>query len=209
MELDNIQDNYISSIQHEFVNETNVEPQECTWFDYCKRVTLTALPFIALNKTLSFPVSLVQHAIRAYKNITDLFENSGEIAPALLETAISIISITGTIFFHPLGTVISKGYQTSVELYLFVKHVQEEKVEKAIENVVNILNNILYFILLAYRVCELIVASLVTQILLKAYQAKKEFVKDHYIESAGKLLMAAVRSHMFMDRVTEKCADIS
>lgn len=211
MDLEIKTNNSIEIINSEKIVSNVKEPEEYPWLDYCKRVTLVALPFLALHKPLNLPVSLVQGGIRTYSSSLELFEgfeheDITEISSALLSVIVSIISIAGTIFAHPLGSVISRGYHTGLECYRLIKNVHEEKFEKALENVANIINNTLYFTLLLYQICELVIVSLITQILLKIYKSKKEFCKDHYIEFVGHLLMAGVRSTRFIDQVNVKCA---
>src|SRR6267154_232523 len=83
--------------------------KECSsWAHTAQRVAFTALPFFSLYKPLSFPLSLLMGGLRAYTSITQLMESikkgdTKDISLAMVQTAVSVIALAGTIFAHPLG----------------------------------------------------------------------------------------------------------
>jgi len=107
---------YHREYKNDIPNVKSEESQDSSLADQCKRVALVALPFISLYKPLSFPLSLAMGGLRTVTCVQQLLEsiksgNSKEIPYAMLQTAIAVIALTGTIFAHPLGMLISTGYE--------------------------------------------------------------------------------------------------
>lgn len=178
-----------------------------TVFDQCKRVSLVALPFIGLYQPFSRPLSIVSDGLRSITYLSFLAEGtlSGEktqILSGALNTAISVASIAGTLFAHPLGMLISTGQDIAIESIAFACHMYTGEYTQAAENTANILNNVLYLSLFVSGGLELSIAALAVQTMLGLYYAKAELQKGHYIEGSGHLLMAMIRGHQMLGQLS-------
>ena len=182
------------------------ESQENSWVDQCKRVALVALPFFSLYKPLSFPLSLAMGGLRTFTCVSQLLAsiksgNSEEIPYAMLQTAIAVIALAGTIFAHPLGMLISTAHDLIIETVHLIENLRKGEYQKAMENCFCIINNALYLALFLHGGLELTIASLAIQILIGLYYSQNEFRKGHYIEGVGHLLMSMVRGNQLAGQV--------
>ena len=164
-----------------------------------QRVGMVALPFISLYKPLSFPLSLAMGGLRVITCLSQLLATMqhGEargIAYQALQTAIAVIALTGTIFAHPLGMLITTTHDMLIELYHLLNNLREGKYEQAVLNCANIMNNSLYLGLFLHGGLELGIASLTVQMLIGFYHSYDECKKGKSLEGVGHLLMGLIRS---------------
>jgi hypothetical protein len=197
---------YHREYKNDIPNVKSEESQEHSLADQCKRVAFVALPFISLYKPLSFPISLAMGGLRTVTCVQQLIEsiksgNSKEIPYAMLQTAIAVIALAGTIFAHPLGMLISTGHDLIIEVAHLIEHLKKGEYQKAIEDCLGIINNALYLALFLHGGLEIGIASLVMQILIGLYHSQAEFRKGHYIEGVGHLLMSMTRGNQLAGQV--------
>ncbi len=171
-----------------------------SWVHTAQRVGMTALPFLSLYKPLNFPISLGMGALRTYTCGSQLFAciksgNTSEIPYQLLQTAIAVIALAGTIFAHPVGMFISTGYDLIMDVARLINHLQKGEYQQAMECCFSIISNALYLSLFLHGGVELAIASLAVQILLGLYHSRAEFLKGNYIEAVGHVGMALVRGN--------------
>ncbi|HSX04690.1 MAG TPA: endonuclease/exonuclease/phosphatase family protein [Rhabdochlamydiaceae bacterium] len=194
-----------SYFHHEYSNdfpELKEDQAPKTWLDNAQRLGLVALPFIALYKPLSLPLSIATGGLRVFScgsQLTVIIRqgDAQEVASQLLQTAIAVIALAGTIFAHPLGMLITTTHDILIELYHLLDNLKQGEYEKAVLNCANIVNNVLYFALFVNGGIEIAAASLAMQVIIGAYHAREEFNKgqDHYLEAAGHLLMTIIRAN--------------
>lgn len=188
----------------EYANDVRNQPPEQS--NLCQRVALVALPFLSLHKSLSFPISLAMGSLRSFTCITQLMTviksgKSSEIPYHLLQTAISITALTGTIFAHPLGMLITTTHDLITEITHLLHQLEKGDSEKAFQSCANILNNALYLAMFLNGGLEIAIASLAMQIILGLNQSKGEFDKGNYLEALGHVLMAGVRGNQMYGQV--------
>lgn len=196
-----------SYYHREYNNDLHQEIGENQWIATGKRVACVALPFISLYKPLSFPFSVGMGAFRVYTSVSQLVatiqtsDNAKEIALEVLQTAISVIALVGTIFAHPIGMLITTGQDLILETIALVQHLQNGDLRKVFESCISIINNALYLMLFLNGGLELAIASLAVQILTGLYHSISEFREGKYLEAGGHLLMAVVRSHQVVEKI--------
>jgi hypothetical protein len=164
-----------------------------------QRVTFAALPFIGLCKSLSMPLSLGMGSLRVISNLSTLYSlsqqgNTENLPYQLLQTAIAITALAGTILAHPIGMFITTGHDIIIEITNLAGCLQNGEYFKAAESSANILNNVLYLSMCLTGGLELSIASLAMQILIGLYHSQEEFKKGKWIEGSSHLLMAGIRS---------------
>jgi hypothetical protein len=176
--------------------------------DQAKRVALVALPFLSLSQPLQFPIALGMGGLRAYNNVTNVFEciknnNLNDGGYYLLQTLISTASVAGTLIAHPLGMVLTTANDLLIEIVHLSKHIQAQDYEKAFESCAKIVNNALYLAFLLDGGIKLTIASLAAQITLCLYEGRKEWNAGHWLEAAGQMGMALARSVKLQSHLTK------
>ncbi|MBY0529615.1 MAG: hypothetical protein K2P51_05430 [Rhabdochlamydiaceae bacterium] len=195
-----------SYYHREYKNDIK-EPKEkaSSWLNQSQRVAKAALPFVSLYQPLSRPLSLALGSLRTYSSITELMSeiskgNVKEVPYHLLQTTISVLSLAGTLFAHPLGMMLTTGHDLVVELISLHAHLQAKDYTKALESCANILNNSLYLALFLHGGLELTIASFAMQIVLGLYHSRTEFKNGNYLEGTAHLLMAMIRGHQMANQ---------
>lgn len=193
----------------EYKNDVPKKNEKCSedsWATYSKRVALVALPYLSLYKPVSFPLSLAMGGMRVYTSFAQLIESikmgdAKNISYAWLQTVISVISLVGTIFAHPLGMLISTAHDLVIEMAELIHHLQSGDWKKAMESCFSILNNALYLSLFLHGGLELYIASFMVQILLGLYHAQNDLRSGNWLEAAGHFGMAMVRCNQLHSQV--------
>lgn len=171
-----------------------------------KEIALASLPFLTLYKPLSYPVALGTGGLRvgiAAIQLADAIKqgNQSEILAAFLQTTVSVISLAGTIFAHPLGVLISTGYDLINEVKNLAKHLQEGNHKEALQSCLKIVGHALYFAVFAYGGPELMIGFFAVQILTGLMEAHQEFAQGHYFAGIGHALMSILRGGQLAGQV--------
>ena len=171
--------------------------QSFSWNQGC-RVARVALPYITLYPPLSKPISILLGAIRSIHSLADVVVafkagDSRAISHAVLESAIAVISVAGSIFAHPVGMIITTGHDITIAIAKLISAIQQGNHSAMTEALVQILNNSVYLALLCTGSIELLIASTVLQAAHAAYQSRIQFKEGMYLEAVGNLGMALVR----------------
>jgi hypothetical protein len=169
-----------------------------TWVNTTKRMSLTALPFLSLYKPLAFPLSIVMGGLRTVTSTSQLMDSikTGKVQDigfAMLHTSVSMATLAGTVFAHPLGMFVSTAQDLVLESTQLVHHLNSGDHKKAMESCLSIINSALYLALFSHGGLEIAIASLAMQILVGLNQSYAEFSNGRYIEGTGCLLMSMVR----------------
>ncbi len=182
----------------EYGNDVKIGPSDDTWAHTAQRLGLVALPFISLYKPLSFPLSLGLGGLRTWTAIAELQESLylqdlSRSSYALLQTAVAITGLAGTIFAHPLGMLITTGQDLSIEAAHLVEHLEAGEYKSALEDTLGVANNALYLALFLHGGLEWGIASLAMQTLIALYYSYHEFEQGHHLEASAHLTMAFIR----------------
>lgn len=183
-------------------------PPETFSLQTVQRVAFATLPFFSLYKPFSFPLALGMGGIRVWQSFDNLlgaFQKQDaadkDKLHALIDASISIISLAGTIFAHPLGMCITTAYELIVEITICKELLAKEDLAGASESFMKILNHSLYLACIGFGGLELSIASISVQLLLSVYSARTEFLKGHYIEATSHLLMSLVKGNQLRGQI--------
>lgn len=190
----------------EYENDIGKPAEDNSWLGTCQRVGTATLPFLSLHKPLSSPLSLAMGGLRTWTCLTHFVAslekgNTNEIGYALLQTAIAITALAGTIFAHPIGMLITTGHDLIIELSQLVQNLYAGEHRKVLENCLSIANNALYLVLFLDGGLEFAIASLAIQILVGLYHSFSELQKGNYLEGTGHVLMAMIRGNQLAGQV--------
>lgn len=182
------------------------EHSKNTLIQQCSRVVIVALPYVSLCRPIGAPLSFVLGTFRACTSIAQAINSlgKGDIKNAsygLLRTTISAAAVAGTIFAHPVGMLLSTTNDLLIETCQLIHHLQNKNQKEALNSCLNLFNNALYLSLFMYGGLELSILSLAGQILLGLYHARNEYLSGHWLEAAGHIGMALVRSNQLLSQV--------
>ena len=179
-----------------------ISPLNETLLSYALRITKTALPVICLYNPAGFVVSI---AIDTTRVVTCLgvsysaFQKKGytEATRSLLFASASIMSLAATVFCHPLGLILTTGFEIGKDIYDIVYYLQKKNYRKALEKSCHLLNNSIYLATLCTNTYyELLILSLVLQLTLHAYSCYKKYRKGNKnIELTGKLILTFAKGY--------------
>jgi hypothetical protein len=163
-----------------------------------KEIASASLPFLALYKPFSYPIALGTGALRvgvsSFQLINAIREgNHQKIFSETVGTTVAVISLAGTFFAHPLGMLISTGYDLILEFQSLIQNLRESKHEQALQNCLKILGHSLYFAALLVGGPEITICFFAVQIIIGGLEARNDFAEGKYIAGIGHALMAIVR----------------
>lgn len=190
----------------QYENDVTKPEKPKTPFDQCKRVALVALPFIGLCKPFAKPLSLAMDGLRGISSLSSLVTgsqkgDSGQIASATINTAISAAAIAGTIFASPLGMLITTGHDLVLNSTHLVHALSKKDYKKAGEMGAQMVASSLYMGMFFTASLELSILASSAQILIGLYRSKDDFDKGNYLEAGGHALMAAIRTHQISPQI--------
>jgi ankyrin repeat protein len=182
------------------------EHSKNTLIQQFSRVALVALPYVSLYRSVGVPLSCMLGAFRTCTSIAQTINSLGDgdiknASYGLVQTTISAVAVAGTIFAHPAGMLISTTHDLLIETCQLIHHLQNKNQKEALNSCLNLFNNALYLSLFMYGGLELSILSLAGQILLGMYHAQNEYRSGHWLEAAGHVGMAAVRSNQLLVQV--------
>ncbi|MDP1607822.1 MAG: hypothetical protein Q8L98_00735 [Chlamydiales bacterium] len=190
------------------VKELKTWADQTNW-ERAERVYKVALPFIMMNKTLRFPLSLglktLSTASDMHLLITCLQDESDnqKVAYQTMQTTISIISLAGTIFSHPAGMLVTTGRDLIKNASQAKLQTEKKEYKEALESCARSLSNLLLIALFFHGGLPLSIALLNVQILLTMYNFQKEFDNERDLEAAGHLGMIAIRGQQIYEKLLQ------
>lgn len=166
---------------------------------YAKRITLTALPFIALYRPAGWILSLSMDSLRGIVSFSETATalhqaDAITMMRSVLKTGLAVAALAATILMHPVGLLVTTGsdlftysFQSGTALY-------HGDYSSFLEHAGNLANSGVYFAMLTTNSLALIILSLSIQLGVEGYKTLKELKNEHYIELTGHLLMACLRA---------------
>ena len=198
----------VTAVSHNQIapNTQNTSTQDNRPWEIGKEIALTALPFLTLYKPLSFPVALGMGTLRTGISVFQLAEAIKEGDPKTIlsesfKTTVAVISLAGTIFAHPVGLLISTGYDLIVELNALRQHLVDGNHKEALQSCLKILSHCLYLAVFLYGGPQLTIAFFALQILTGLLESHHEFSQGHYIAAIGHVLMSMMRGGQLVGQV--------
>ncbi|MBM3192300.1 MAG: hypothetical protein FJZ63_06605 [Chlamydiae bacterium] len=165
-----------------------------------KRAALVALPFLSLYKPLSLPLSLGMGSTRVYTLFCQLLQdipskNFKTISFDVLQTTLATAALASTIFYHPLGVLITTSQDIVIELNHLRHTLLQRDWEGSFLSLTKVMSHSLYLALVCRGGLELAILSLTLQATTLLLSSREEFKQGHLLEACGNLLMAATRMH--------------
>lgn len=159
------------------------------------RVAKVALPFVALYRPFGSTLACGLSVARTVTTLRECFaaEDFQKLSWALFNTCLAVGSVAGTIFFHPLGMLITTLNDIGINIYHVYSAVSQGEMYKAGKQTMRIANNTFYLSVLILGSIELQLASLVLQVLVEGSESYEEFNKGNILEMIGHLGMCMVR----------------
>ncbi|MDN3507983.1 MAG: hypothetical protein P0S94_03570, partial [Simkaniaceae bacterium] len=163
-----------------------------------KRVSLVALPFIALYRPVGQVMSIGMGGMRAITHLSGALqgEKDGDWQAFTLNlghTTLAVISIAATCFNFTIGLFITTSFDLLHATYLCGLYLSEGKYEKAIEEGLQAVASGFYLGFMAVGSLELIMISTLTHAAISLYQAKGDIHEGRYLEAGGKIAMGMIR----------------
>lgn len=197
--------NYLNYLNHSiFVPETysrryeNDLGEQVALSDLMKRVTLSALPFIALYRPAGFALSVGMGSCRVVSHLSSALSNQqsgqwSQVSYQLLLSGVAVAAVASTLFSLGVGLFVTTLIDTSQALLHAIDHAWAGDYDKALEELLQTLSSGLYLAFMATGALEVILLSTLMQGLISLYQAHQEIQNGHYIEAGAKVLLAGVR----------------
>lgn len=189
----------------EYKNDLPQEESGNYYLDQCKRITSVALPFLSLYKPFGFTLSLTLGGLRSFASFSHLLSEiqygslKGSIY-TLIQAALSIIALAGTILAHPLGMLITTVHDCAIDSFSIGQNLYNGDFINALGSSANLINNTLYLTLFFYGGLEIAVASVAMQILIGLSHSASEYQKGNYLEAGGHILMGMIRANQLIDQ---------
>lgn len=180
----------------QYANDIDAEKKE----DLTKRITLVALPFLSLYKPLSFPLSLSLGGLRSATSFSQLLGklqegHLTEVSYAFFQTILSVISLAGTLFAHPLGMLITTVHDCALDCINIGHHLYMGELVNALGRYAYLVNNGLYLALFLQGGLQIAVASLAMQVFIGLSHSLSDYKKGNWLEAGGHFLMGMIRGN--------------
>jgi hypothetical protein len=173
-------------------------PARRTWAGQAARVAKVALPYLSLYQPISKPLTLAMGAVRSLQSAHSLVTaiQSGErlaILRAVVELAVAVASVAGTVFAHPLGMLISTTHDLVLAIAGLVQAIRSGDREAILQASLQVASSALYLALMGFGGMHLMIASTALQIAIGAVQSRHEWARGNYLEALGQLGMVGIR----------------
>lgn len=162
------------------------------------RIANAALPFINLYKPASPYLAIGMGSIQCYNLSSELrvhyhLRDWVAVGKHSFQIAFVISSIAITLLLPAVHVVVSGSYQIICDTYRLGCSLQQRDFQESGKALLSIGHQAIYIASTIYTAPEILLISLVAQAALELYQSYGEFKKDHWLEAAGKFLMASIR----------------
>lgn len=159
------------------------------------RVVKVALPFVSLYRPVGRVLAGGLGSIRTITNFRQCLsaEDYQNLSWSILQTGLALVSVTGTIFLHPMGMLITTFGDIAENSHGIYCALTEGEISTATKQTMRVANNSLYLALMLSGSVQLQLASLALQVLIEGSSSMEEFNKGNMLETIGHLGMCMVR----------------
>jgi hypothetical protein len=180
-------------------------------WDEVQRVALVALPFVSLCKPIGQGISVVMGGCRCVTHLWQASEadDVGCCAWEVVQTALAVLALAGTIFCFQVGLFITTGADVVMALARVIQNLQEEKYAQAMEELLQALSSLIYLGMLASGSLEIALVSILLQAVISLIQARGDWEEGRWLECGAKVVMGGVRlyqAHGQMEMIQRKNA---
>lgn len=162
------------------------------------RLVSTFIPFLSFYKPLVRPLTLVSDLSRLIFNFKNFSTKELDLktwSVELLKTTFALVALVSTIAYLSIGMVITTTHDIFINSKQIYDHLKQNNANAAFAHVGQLINSLIYLTLFYSPAFELLIVSLVIQVLINLYRCRKEFQNEHYIEATGHLLMSLARTY--------------
>lgn len=165
-----------------------------------KRISLIALPFIALFSIPGKILSLTMNGIRSFTNISNIYAAkalSYEQFTAFFQLSLAVISIVGTFFSFKIGMMIT-GIADSIQNFKdSISHFTQKEYAKAVKELLLTVSSLLYIGIICFGSLEIVLVCLLVKGIVCLYEAGIEIAhggwKKRWPEIIAKFAMGMIR----------------
>lgn len=161
------------------------------------RIALAAIPFIALYRPMGTVISLGTGTYRVicHLKLVLMYQKKCEWKNAskeFIQTTLAIIFLGLHVFYIKTSQLITSSIDILQGAYYTTHYVLQGNGCKATEQALQMMTTSFYLIFLLIGSLEVILLSVLSQMLLHLYQIKNNIFKKHYIEAIAKLGMVII-----------------
>lgn len=159
-----------------------------------------------MYKPFGFTIGVGSGCMKLFSNVSNLTSaiktgNNQDIAFHVIQTAVTVASLTCTLIAHPVGMIISSVNDIAIDTFHLIRFIQAGDYQNAAEKGFSILSNTIYLSVMLVGGPELSIASVALQILQGIYQSRAEIIKGNYLEALGHITMVGIKSHQMTGQI--------
>lgn len=161
-----------------------------------QRVALVALPFLALHRSLRYPIHLGTSSLRFWSQSRELFtypKNDWVQTFKGIQASIAIIALAAAIFAHPMGLIVTTAQDAVLEMHQLVTHLKTNQYLEASKSLAKLTNHALYLALLCKGGLELAIVSLIFNALVLILASHEAFKQGNRLKGCAHFAIAAIR----------------
>lgn len=161
-----------------------------------QRIVDIALPFLNLIPVAAIVSHVALGSIKTWKHFSLLPEKKGDISAFTwewLQGCIAITSIALALFAPPISVLFSSAIKLIQDLYTLFIDLHDQQWSKVLWTLLSMLQTCVYAASIFYALPEVILLSLLIQIIVELSEAISEFLQGRYPEAAAKCLLALIR----------------
>lgn len=169
------------------------------------RVAKVALPFLALYRPFGQVLGLGLGVMRTATSLKDCLtaEDYKQFSMASFQTSLAVLSVAGTIFFHPVGMAINTLSDMGANVYHIYEAGMQGDMFVVSKEMMRTANNVFYLALLLTGSIQLQIASFGLQVLVESISSYDEWKKGNILEAVGHVGMSLVRMNQSATSIAE------
>jgi hypothetical protein len=138
--------------------------------------------------------------LRLYTSVDEALSCGVKVKP-VLDAALAIATIAGTILSHPAGMMITTCHDMGLNVYYCCGAIKKHDTFEAIKQIAKLTNNTFYLLTMVYASIEIQIASLTIQVVVYSISSIHEFKEGDWIEGTADFLMAAIQTNQLYMQV--------
>lgn len=161
----------------------------------CIRTTLAVIPLLSSIKPVGYALGFVMNTARIHKYANNAYNAGGDKDKSIqsLHTAASVAALVGSVFYHPMGMIVTTLHDTAIESEVLCSKYHEGNTLAIASSAAKIFNNCLYLAVLTQGGIGLTLGSLSVQVVTGLFQTVDEYSNGNWIEAAGSLALSGLR----------------
>lgn len=165
-----------------------------------QRVTVSALPYLALIPPAGYALSIGTSGLRTFGEAVDLShawkaKATKKVILAAIKTTIAAYACFVVITKNPLGLVITTSMDIAGDVKNLFVSLKKQQYQQAFESMLHGTASSFFLATMLYGSLEIIAISMTFQTAVAFYQSGKEFKKGRWIEGASHFGIGAIKSY--------------